>query len=46
MGNTEVSLFYVIEYTYITDSKKIESRVWEPKPNRTVKILSRSSPTP
>ena len=33
------------QHFYRTDSKKIESRVWESKPNRTVKILNRSSPT-
>ena len=44
MGKTYVLLFYGIKYFYRTDSKKIESRVWESKPNRTVKILNRSSP--
>ena len=45
MGKTYVLLFYGIKYFYRTDSKKIESRVWESKPNRTVKILNRSSPS-
>ena len=44
MGKTLVLLFHVIKYIYITDSKKIESRLWESKPNRTMKILNRSQP--
>ena len=45
MGKTWIFLFQGIKYIYRTDSKKIESRVWESKPNRTVKIMNRSSPT-